>query len=95
MNRAALARDLAPTSPPCFQDRLSWLEYLGSAAEHQRGDYHDGPLLFTKGQPVRFNFSFSFCADCTAQHSLAMFNEGRCNPAFLIDLMREAASAAA
>jgi hypothetical protein len=89
-------------APPCFESRDIWLSYLGSAAEEQRDQYHPGPLLFTKGQPVKvtFNMLFRFCEDCTAQHSLAMFNAGRCNPDHLIDIvraavMREAASAAA
>lgn len=87
VDRAAEAEALAPVAPPCFSDRLTWVEYLKSAASLQREQHAPGPLLIVAGQPVRFNRSFAFCADCTAQHADAMTRAGRCDMNYLLNLI--------
>ena len=79
---------LAPPSPPCWTDRLSWLEFLASAAEGQATS-EPAVLLFEAGQPVRFNLRFDYCQDCLGQHQAAMAAAGRCRPDWLTSLIVE------
>lgn len=88
MSRASQVTQVAPVAPPCFSARDQWLTYLESAAAEQRDLHAPGPLLFTRGEPVRFNPAYRYCKDCPAQHSLAMTKEGRCKPDYLIDLFK-------
>lgn len=81
-HRARTAAQIAPVAPPCFPDRLSWQEYVSSAAEEQRHG-HPPVLLIERGEPVRFNFQFNYCRDCTAEHALSMTAQGRCQPEHL------------
>lgn len=87
-NRRRLVWHIAPPSPPCFTDRLNWLEFVASAAEAQAPGQPQ-VLLFEAGKPVRFNLRFNFCADCTAEHRTAMAaaTPTRCRPGWLADLM--------
>lgn len=68
-------RLVAPPTPACFADRLSWAEYLASAMEAKVKSACTRP--FING---RFNASFSHCVDCTAAHRRAMCAEKRCHP---------------
>ena len=92
-NRRALVSLLAPPSPPCFADRLSWLEFLISADAEARGSCL-GPLDMRRTEP-RFNLFYDYCVDCLAKHALVMQAQGRCNPRHLLDLIREASDVAA
>lgn len=94
MSRASQVTNVAPVAPPCFSSRDQWLTYLESAAAEQRALHAPGPLLFEKGEPVRFNPSFRYCKDCPAQHSLAMTRAGKCEPDYLIDLFKAEAKPA-
>ena len=87
--RRLLIAQIAPKAPPCFETRLLWLEYLNSAAESQKQtrlfkDNTSVVILIENGH-ARINPQFKFCRDCSAQHSFAMHNAGRCNPRHLID----------
>lgn len=88
--------DNAPPAPPCFSTRMQWVEYLRSAAAAQKQDRGEpGPLVFEAGKLVRFNYAFPFCADCSAQHSLAMSRVGKCRPDYLNTLPGAQAGASA
>ena len=88
MTRRHIVRDLAPPAPPCFSDRLIWLEYLQSAFTEQRPG-QPRVLLVEMGKPVRINPQFPFCADCSAAHQAAMEADGRCWPWWLVDMAHE------
>jgi hypothetical protein len=93
-NRRAHVWHLAPPSPPCFADRLIWLEFLASAAEEPAvGQFQ--VLLIEKGKPVRFNLRYPFCDACTAQHKAAMQAANKCRPAWLTDMLPKEPSHAA
>ena len=71
-----LIRIVAPPTPACFHDRLSWTEYLGSAMDskaHRSG--HVPPFI-----DGRFNEAFSHCIDCLHDHRREMCAQGRCHP---------------
>lgn len=71
--------DLAPPPPPCFLNRLEWVEYLKAAAASQ--NVSEAPkIIFIKDGEPRINYDYPFCADCTQTHSLAMAKAGRCKP---------------
>jgi hypothetical protein len=88
MNRRKLVEQLAPSAPACFPTRLGWIEYLGAAAEAQRGkggqggDGEPGPLILEAGKPVRFNWRFDYCADCafTQLERMDLAQIGVCQP---------------
>lgn len=93
MDRKALVIKLAPAAPPCFPDRLTWLEFVQQALEASRGVALMGPLDLRYGEP-RFNHALDFCADCTAKHAWQMQKEGKCVPDHLMSLApKEKASA--
>lgn len=81
---------LAPVAPPCFDSRGQWVEYLSSAAEAWHDEGSVGPLIFTRGQPVTFNYGFTYCADCQAKHSFEMTKRGLCKPDHLKNLAADA-----
>lgn len=88
MSRRVLVVKLAPSAPPCFTDRLSWLEYLVSYMDDKdeiRKVGSRGPVDMRQTAP-RFNFAFDFCRDCSARHALAMQAQGRCVPSHLRDM---------
>ena len=91
MTRRNIVRELAPPEPPCFADRLIWLEYLQGAYTTQRPNRPNSPrvLLVELGKPVRINPDFLFCADCNAAHQAAMEAAGRCWPWWLVDLAQQ------
>lgn len=82
LNLSDAIDDLAPPPPPCFLNRLEWVEYLKSCAASQNDGESPKIILITNGEP-RINWDYPICADCTQIHSLAMTKEGRCNPDFL------------
>ena len=53
------------------------------AGEAQERSGSTPVLLIERGEPVRFNFQFNFCRDCTAEHALSMTAQGRCQPEHL------------
>lgn len=79
---------LAPVAPKCFSSRDQWIEYLLDAqvsrkdhtsrkahsSRKDKGDTDRRPFVDGK-----YRTGFSFCADCNAQHALAMTNAGRCD----------------
>ncbi len=80
--RTTLVARLAPIAPPCFQARDIWVEYLKSAVEYGRRD-HPTPLVGKRGEELRFNYDYNFCADCSHEHAVAMAREDRCKPLHL------------
>lgn len=90
MNRRDTVIRLAPVAPPCFSDRLTWLEFLASAAEGQRTG-KGGPLDLRQTEP-RFNHRFDFCAGCTAKHAISMQTQDRCKPWWLEHVARAQAA---
>lgn len=95
MNRERLVRELAPVAPNCFSSRGQWLEYVGHAAIYQRDEHAPGPLLFVRGEPVRFNPDFDICSDCDDRYAKDMQRQGRCRPDYLRNLLTPQAKAAA
>lgn len=81
MTRRQVAFAAAPVSPPCFDSRLQWQEWLASAAAEQRPN-HPMVLLFEAGH-VRVNPNLNFCADCTQQRREAMQRAERCDPSHI------------
>lgn len=77
--------DLAPTHPPCYLNRLAWVEYLKSAAAAQNQRDEPKVFLIQEGEPV-FNHQFPFCVDCTEQNKAAMDRLGRCKPNHLTEM---------
>ena len=70
MNYAAV-RNAAPATPPCFSSREAWIGYLFTAQECGK------QRPFFNGE---YRNVFGFCNDCTQVHSLAMTQQGKCNP---------------
>lgn len=96
-SRREHVRWLAPVSPPCFADRLLWVEFLAAAAEAQASYGEQVVLIFETGKPVRFNYEFDWCVDCTSDYRVEMRRQGRCNPSHLREraAQQEAPNAAA
>lgn len=96
-HRADIAAALAPVSPPCFESRVSWLEYVRAAADdvpkaHRPRAY---PLVFLKPPvAVQFNTNFNFCSGCLDEHKAAMRAQDRCQPSALIRRAEAAKDAA-
>lgn len=67
----------APTAPPCFESRDSWLEYLSAAeAAHKEKERPlQGPLIL--GQ---FNPAFNFCEDCHSGYAATKGRLNLCHP---------------
>lgn len=93
MSRRDLVEMLAPTSPPCFADRLSWLEYLVATAGAQSTKGEPEALIFEAGKPVRFNDKLDFCGDCDPLYARVMDEQGRCCPNWLTRSAGEVAGA--
>lgn len=74
--------DLAPAPPPCFFNKLHWIEYLKSAAASQNNKGEQKVILVRDCEPV-FNFGYNICVDCTQIKSVEMMARGQCNPDFL------------
>ncbi len=86
MSRRAVVIQIAPVAPPCFHDRLAWVEFLVSAAEDtSRTGARRGPLDLRKTEPA-FNYAFDFCEQCSANYALRMQGEDRCHPWHLREL---------
>ena len=88
MSRRDVLIPIIPVAPPCFIDRLTWVEFVVSGDEATRVGER-GPLDLRKPEP-RFNHRWNFCADCLATHALAMQAQGRCNPQHLRHLIASA-----
>jgi hypothetical protein len=80
VSRRDIVRALLPVAPPCFASRIEWAEYVTSAAEAQSEQGQPAPLIFEKGQPVRFNMNFDWCHDCDGIYAVVMKSQGRCKP---------------
>lgn len=79
LNLSDCIDDLAPAPPPCFLNRIEWIEYLKSCAASQNDGESQKIILMKAGEP-RINYEYDICADCTQIHSLAMTKVGKCNP---------------
>ncbi|XVJ69933.1 MAG: hypothetical protein HEQ39_09940 [Rhizobacter sp.] len=79
INLSDAVDDMAPAHPPCYLNRLAWVEYLKSAAAAQNQRDEPKVFLIASGEPV-FNHQFPFCVDCTEQNRADMERMERCNP---------------
>lgn len=86
LNLTDAVDDLAPAPPPCFLNRISWREYLRSAAAAQNNKAEPKVILIAHDGAATFNHAFPFCSDCTQVKSVEMMAAGRCNPQFLQQL---------
>jgi hypothetical protein len=82
LNLSDAIDDLAPPPPPCFLNRVEWMEYLKSCATSQNDGESQKIILIKDGEP-RINYDYDICADCTQVHSLAMMQQFRCQPLYL------------
>lgn len=85
MSRRNLVEQLAPVAPPCFADRLIWLEYLVAMAEAQSEKGQPAALIFEAGKPVRVNWALDYCSDCDSLYAKVMQSQSRCCPNWLRD----------
>lgn len=83
LNLSDCINDLHPPHPPCFKNRLLWVEYLQAAAACQNNKAEPKIIVIIDGEP-RINADFPFCADCTQIKSVEMDLAGRCDPLFLV-----------
>lgn len=86
INLSDAVDDLAPAPPPCFLNRISWREYLKSAAAAQNSRHEPKVILIAQDGAATFNFAFDICEDCTQKKSVEMMALGRCKPDFLKEL---------
>lgn len=77
--------DLAPVPPPCFLNRISWREYLKSAAAVQNHKGEQTVIFITDAGPA-FNMGLDFCEDCNSQTAAKMKARGQCAPEHLRNL---------
>jgi|GEM_PF-2031261 len=86
--RLDMVKQLAPPAPPCFASRMEWIEYLTSSAAAQSERGQPMPLIFEAGKPVRFNYAFDYCTDCSfsASSIAALQAQGKCKPSHLLSL---------
>lgn len=92
MNLSDAIDDLAPPPPPCFVNRIAWIEYLKSCAQSRRNGRAKKIIIVRDGVP-QINPNYRFCADCTQIHSLAMSKVGKCQPDFLKSQVTKKATA--
>lgn len=85
LNLTDAVNDLAPPPPPCFLNRLHWMEYLQSAATAQNSRNEPKVILISPAREPYFNLDYPFCADCTQVKSTEMMAKGRCNPNHLTE----------
>lgn len=85
LNLDDAVEDLAPPPPPCFLNRMSWREYLKSAAAVQNHKGEQVVIVITKGEPS-FNMKLDFCEDCTSRAAADMQARGQCVPTHLREL---------
>jgi hypothetical protein len=90
LNLSDAVEDLAPQPPPCFINRIHWVEYLKSAAAAQNSQHEPKVIHITKEGEPAFNLDFPFCADCTQIKSTEMLAKGRCKPEHLTNLKDKA-----
>lgn len=83
LNLSDAVDDLAPPQPPCFLNRMAWIEYLKSAAAAQNSRHEPKVILVTQDGTARFNYAFNICEDCTQIKSVEMMAQKRCDPEFL------------
>ncbi len=96
-SRADIVAAVAPPAPPCFETRMQWVAYLGSAAENQKEnkpyDVSDRLVLVRDDEgSYQVNRRVLFCRDCTSEHKAAMQAVGRCRPQYLRDVIPVACS---
>lgn len=71
--------DLAPAPPPCFLNKVHWIEYLHSAAASQNNRGEQKIILVTEAGPL-INVAYDFCEDCTDDTMQRMHKADRCKP---------------
>lgn len=72
--------DLAPEPPPCFLNKVHWIEYLHSVAAAQNNRGEQKIILIVDGEPV-INRNFNFCEDCESkEHREFQKMHGTCIP---------------
>jgi len=84
MSKSRHIAELAPPPPLCFLSGMEWRSYLTSAAEGQKDSR--GPLIFKAGEPVRFNYRFRYCRDCSHERARHMAAIGKCDPHHVYNL---------
>lgn len=84
LNLSDCIQDLHPPPPPCFKNRLLWVEYLQAAASCQNHKGEPKIIVIVNGEPA-INQDFPYCEDCTQLKSLDMYQKGLCNPNYLKD----------
>lgn len=87
------AKETAPAHPPCFDSQPEWVEYVAWAMASN--DSAVRPLVDYRSRDANvlggFNPAFDFCSDCTTCHRAAMREAGRCEPDWLVQLVKEVA----
>lgn len=77
--RRVILLKLVPASPRCFESPHQWREYLLVAAE---ASHSDDPKMtpFDRGPDgeARFNPTFNYCGDCSAEYQRTMVRARRC-----------------
>lgn len=61
--------------PPCFPDRIEWVNYLYDC--HRFGERVAHKPFHNSGE---YRVAFSFCGDCTTSHATQKRLEGKCDP---------------
>lgn len=90
INLADAIDDLAPkTPPPCFHNRMDWIEYLKSCAAVQNQKGEPKIIVIENGEPS-INYNFPYCEDCTQVKSHQMHTASKCQPDFLKELGKKA-----
>lgn len=88
LNLSDAVDDLAPPPPPCFLNRMVWIEYLKSAAAAQNSRHEPKVILVTQDDKAVFNKEFPFCIDCTQIKSVKMMEANKCNPNHLAEVTK-------
>lgn len=80
LNLSDAVDDLAPSPPPCFENRHIWRDYLKSSAAVQYAKGEQRVILVTAKREPRFNPAFNFCLDCDERTMERKKAKGVCDP---------------
>lgn len=80
LNLSDAVDDLAPSPPPCFENRHIWRDYLKSSAAVQYAKGEQRVILLTPQREPRFNPEFNFCRDCDKGTADRKKAKGVCHP---------------